>query len=54
MECSPTSNVEMEKVAVADVAPEAVIGSADASVVVTPLKVSEMLTVPVRLPACPW
>jgi hypothetical protein len=40
----------MEKVAVADVFPEAVIGSAVASVVVTPLKVSEMLAVPVSAP----
>ena len=40
----------MEKVAVADVVPEAVTASAEASVVVMPLNVSEMLTVPVRLP----
>ena len=40
----------MEKVAVADVFPEAVTGRAEASVVVVPLNVSEMLTVPVRLP----
>src|SRR5580692_8849841 len=40
----------MEKVAVADVLPEAVTGSAEASVVVAPLKVSEILTVPERVP----
>src|SRR5208283_1299234 len=50
MECSPTANADVEKVATADVFPEGVTGSALASVVVAPLKVSEMLTVPVRVP----
>src|SRR5580698_6247877 len=40
MECSPTANVEVEKVAVAEVLPEADTANADASVVVVPVKVT--------------